>query len=90
MSHEVANLTHAEATASLPVLHYARCVDDSQRPPNHTGDWPQAGTLYPVRLVESRLEGMDLVHVLGFQADAPYFNAFAPHRFQLVAEVWLN
>lgn len=90
MSQEVTNLTCAEATASLPVLHYARCVDASQRPANHVGDWPEEGQVYPVRFVDSRLEGLPLVHVLGFEANAPYFNAFAPHRFEVVEEVWLN
>ncbi|TGE24371.1 hypothetical protein E5K00_03910 [Hymenobacter aquaticus] len=90
MAHEVANLTLAEATAHAPFVDYARCIDASSRPFNHVGDWPEEGQLYPVRVVESHLEGMPLVHVLGFQAEAPYYNAYAPHRFELLHTVWLN
>ncbi|UYZ59665.1 hypothetical protein [Hymenobacter latericus] len=90
MSYEVANLSLAEATQLEPVLHYAICIDADNRPGNHVGDWPEEGKVYPVRLVTSKLEGMELVHVLGFQAEAPYYNAFAPHRFAVVAEVFLN
>jgi hypothetical protein len=90
MSNEVANLSLAEATRTEPVLHYAYCVDADNRPANHTGDWPEEGRVYPVRLIPSRLEGMPLVHVLGFEGAAPYYNAFGPHRFEVVAEVWLN
>jgi len=87
---EVASHTLAEATASAPFLDYAVCIDDSQRPANHVGDWPVKGIIYPVRVVESRTEGIPLVHVLTFQGEAPYFNAFAPHRFELLERVWLN
>jgi hypothetical protein len=90
MEREVANLSYAEATGRLPVLHYARCVDNGNRPANHVGDWPEQDQLYAVRLVPSKTEGIDLVHVLSFQGEAPYFNAFGPHRFELVAELWLN
>ena len=90
MSHEVANLDMAAATRHLPVVHYAYCTDASDRPLNHRGDWPEEGTLYPIRVVPSRLEGMELVHVLNFEGEAPYYNAFGPQRFAVVAEVWLN
>lgn len=87
---EITNLTLAEATRSLPCVEYARCVDADNRPHNHVGDWPEAGRIYPVRVVNSRLEGMPLVHVLGFQGEAPFYNAFAPHRFEMVVDAWLN
>ncbi|MBT2558789.1 hypothetical protein J7E24_13410 [Hymenobacter sp. ISL-91] len=88
--YEVDNLTLAEATRHAPFIDYARCLDADQRPHNHVGDWPEAGRLYPIRTVESRMEGMALVHVLGFEGEAPYYNAFAPHRFELLLTVWLN
>ncbi|QIX63095.1 hypothetical protein HER32_18735 [Hymenobacter sp. BT18] len=87
---EVANLTLSEATRTEPVLHYAYCIDASNRPANHMGDWPEEGKIYPVRLVPSKVEGLELVHVLGFEGNAPYFNAFSPHRFEIAAEVYLN
>jgi hypothetical protein len=43
-----------------------------------------------VRVVESRLEGIPLIHVLTFMGDAPYYNAFAPHRFQITHRLYLN
>jgi hypothetical protein len=30
------------------------------------------------------------VHVLTFAGDAPYYNAFAPHRFQIAHRLYLN
>ncbi|AII52131.1 hypothetical protein N008_09090 [Hymenobacter sp. APR13] len=90
MAYEVDNLTLAEATRHAPFVDYARCVDDSQRPYNHVGDWPAEGELYPVRVVDSRTEGIPLIHVLGFQGEAPFYNAFAPHRFEVILTVWLN
>ncbi|MCC2545335.1 hypothetical protein LJY25_02675 [Hymenobacter sp. BT175] len=90
MSFEVTNLSLSEATRHAPFVEYARCVDASGRPFNHSGDWPEEGALYPVRVVQSHLEGMALVHVLGFKAEAPYYNAFAPHRFELLHTIWLN
>jgi hypothetical protein len=87
---EVANHTFAEATSAAPYLDYAVCVDADNRPANHVGDWPEAGSVYPVRVVESRAEGIPLVHVLTFRGEAPYYNAFAPHRFEIVERVWLN
>ena len=87
---EVANHTLAEATLAAPYLDYAVCIDADNRPAKHVGDWPVAGQAYPVRVVESRTEGLDLVHVLGFEGEAPYFNAFAPHRFEFLERVWLN
>lgn len=87
---EVACYTLAEATTAAPYLDYARCVDAGNRPANHSGDWPTVGEMYPVRVVESRLEGIPLVHVLTFDGSAPYYNAFAPHRFELTHRVFLN
>ncbi len=87
---EVASYTLAEATAAAPYLDYARCVDAGSRPANHAGDWPEAGRVYPVRIVDSRLEGIPLVHVLTFDGPAPYYNAFAPHRFELTHRLYLN
>ena len=89
-SMEVANHTLAEATTTAPYIDYAVCLDDESRPANHVGDWPTKGTVYPVRLAESRVEGIALVHVLNFVGEAPYYNAFAPHRFQIVERMWLN
>jgi hypothetical protein len=87
---EVASYTLAEATTAAPYLDYARCVDDDNRPANHVGDWPVKGEVYPVRIVESRLEGIPLVHVLTFTGEAPYYNAFAPHRFEITCREYLN
>ncbi|MBC6991086.1 MULTISPECIES: hypothetical protein [Hymenobacter] len=90
MEYEVGNLSLQEATRHAPVVDYARCIDVSKRPANHAGDWPEEGKLYPVRVVNSLLEGMPLIHILGFQAEAPYYNAYAPHRFQMLYTMWLN
>jgi hypothetical protein len=87
---EVTNLTFAEATRTEPMVQYAFCIDASNRPANHVGDWPEEGKLYPVRTVPSKVEGMELVHVLGFEGEAPYYNAFGPHRFDILTEVFLN
>lgn len=87
---EVGCYTLAEATTAAPFLDYAVCLDDSARPANHSGDWPVQGQVYPVRVVDSRLEGIPLVHVLTFLGDAPYYNAFAPHRFQITHRLYLN
>ncbi|MBD2770347.1 hypothetical protein IC235_20865 [Hymenobacter sp. BT664] len=87
---EVANHTIAEATTTAPYLDYAVCRDASNRPANHVGDWPVEGVIYTVRVAESRVEGIPLIHVLGFEGEAPYFNAFAPHRFEILERVWLN
>lgn len=87
---EVANHTFAEATSAAPYLDYAICIDADNRPANHVGDWPVEGQAYPVRVVESRTEGLELVHILGFEGEAPYFNAFAPHRFEFFERMWLN
>jgi len=83
---EVSNHSLAEATNTAPFLDYAVCVDDDNRPAKHVGDWPVRGRVYPVRVTE----GSDLVHVLGFRGEAPYFNAFAPHRFDIIERLWLN
>ncbi|WP_035568098.1 hypothetical protein [Hymenobacter sp. IS2118] len=87
---EVSNHTVAEATTTAPYLDYAVCVDADNRPAKHSGDWPIEGGIYTVRIAESRSEGIALVHVLGFEGEAPYFNAFAPHRFRIIERVWLN
>ena len=78
-------MTMAEATTARPCIFYAVCVNDKNRPENHVGDWPVEGDIYPVCVVESKMEGMALVHVLGFQGDAPYYNAFSPERFDMCA-----
>ena len=80
----------AEATRTAPFLDYAVCVDDSNRPANHVGDWPMKGRVYAVRVVESRTEGIPLIHVLTFKGEAPYYNAFAPHRFEITCREYLN
>lgn len=87
---EVSNHTLAEATTTAPFIDYAVCVNDEHRPAKHVGDWPVQGQVYPVRVTEGKAEGSDLVHVLGFRGEAPYFNAFAPHRFDIIERLWLN
>lgn len=73
----------------LPVQQFARCIDDTARPNGHIGDWPQAGHIYPVRVLPHVRTGQSQVHVLGFYAERPY-GAFATRRFEQVATVWLN
>lgn len=73
----------------IPVQQYARCVDASRRPADHIGDWPEPGRVYPVQLRRNARTQQPQVHVLGFYAERPY-GAFAPHRFETVAQVWLN
>ncbi len=87
---EVACHSLAEATLIAPYLDYAVCVNDEARPANHVGDWPVAGQVYAVRVVNSKLEGIPLIHVLEFRGEAPYYNAFAPHRFEVLERVYLN
>ncbi|NRT20162.1 hypothetical protein HNP98_003001 [Hymenobacter sp. 9A] len=72
-----------------PVQLFARCVNADQRPADFIGDWPTAGRVYPVRVLPHARTGQPQVHVLGFYAERPY-GAFAAHRFEQVAEVWLN
>lgn len=72
-----------------PVQHFARCVDDSCRPADYVGEWPNAGQVYPVRVLAHARTGQPQVHILGFYAEAPY-GAFAARRFAPVASVWLN
>lgn len=87
---EVTNLTLDQVTRQTAILTYARCVDAGNRPANHVGDWPEEGVVYPVHLVNSKMEGLPLVHVLGFEGAAPYFNAFSEHRFEPVAFLSVN
>ena len=72
-----------------PVQQFARCVDAARRPADYVGEWPEAGRVYPVRVLPHVRTGEPQVHVLGFYAEAPY-GAFAPRRFEPVATVWLN
>ena len=72
-----------------PVQVFARCIDAHNRPADYIGDWPQPGQVYAVRVLPHVRTGQAQVHVLGFYAERPY-GAFAPHRFEPVAEVWLN
>lgn len=72
-----------------PVQHFARCVDASRRPADYVGEWPEAGCVYPVRVLPHVRTGEPQVHILGFYAEAPY-GAFAARRFEHVASVWLN
>ena len=90
MPYPVANLTLAEALLISPVLEYAICTDASDRPDDHIGDWPEEGQVYPVRVVQNASSGHMLVHVLGFEAEAPRFNTFEPRRFRLICSAWLN
>ncbi|GAC1598584.1 MAG: hypothetical protein NVS3B25_24590 [Hymenobacter sp.] len=87
---EVADHTLAEATPTAPCIDYAVCVNAENRPAKHVGDWPVQGQVYPVRVTAGKAEGSDLVPVLGCHGEAPYFNAFAPHRFEIIERVWLN
>ncbi|WP_044001420.1 hypothetical protein [Hymenobacter swuensis] len=73
----------------LPLQQYARCIDASQRPADHIGDWPAPGQVYPVQMRRNARTGNVQVHVLGFYAERPY-GAFAQHRFEPVAQIWLN
>jgi hypothetical protein len=73
----------------LPVQQFARCVNDTDRPDGYIGDWPTAGQVYPVRVLPHVRSGKLHVHILGFYAERPY-GAFAAHRFEEVATVWLN
>ncbi|TGE14184.1 hypothetical protein [Hymenobacter elongatus] len=73
----------------IPMQQYARCIDASQRPSNHIGDWPEVGGVYPVQYRANAHTGQLQVHVLGFYAERPY-GAFGNHRFEPVAQFWLN
>lgn len=75
------NVTLADATSVSPFTQYAMCINADNRPAKHNGDWPMMGTIYPVRLMPSKTEGIDIVHILGFEGYAPYFNGFSIERF---------
>ncbi|UYZ57905.1 hypothetical protein [Hymenobacter latericus] len=90
MSFPHSNLSWTDAIQRSPVLDYARCTDASGRPPQHEGDWPIEGFVYPVRLVQDAKTGAQMIYILGFSAAAPHFNGFAPHRFRMVCSMWLN
>lgn len=85
-----ANVTLGDVTSVLPMVEYAICVDSSSRPHNHVGDWPDEQKIYPVRAMESKMDGIPVVHVLGFQGEAPYFNAYSVERFVPLFQLWLN
>ncbi|WP_215135785.1 hypothetical protein [Hymenobacter sp. ISL-91] len=68
---------------------YARCVNARNRPTDYIGDWPACGQVYPVQLRRNAYNGEWQVQVLGFYAERPY-GTFARHRFEFVAQVWLN
>ncbi len=87
---EITNLTLADVTRRDPHLTYARCIDASNRPAKHEGDWPEEGKVYPVYLVDSKMEGIPLLHILGFEGKAPYYNAFSHTRFELIGWACLN
>ncbi|WBA42281.1 hypothetical protein [Hymenobacter canadensis] len=82
-------MSKVKLPVSPPVQLYARCIDASRRPTDHVGDWPEAGRVYPVQMRRNVRTGQPQVHVLGFYAERPY-GAFARHRFEKVAQVWLN
>ncbi|GGF22399.1 hypothetical protein GCM10011383_37540 [Hymenobacter cavernae] len=86
MQPDVLNLTLSDATRHLPYLTYARCIDAADRPAQHSGDWPIAGDVYPVRLDETS----QALHILCFEGFYPYYNLYAIQRFELLADVWLN
>ena len=72
-----------------PVQLFVRCINAENRPANYVGDWPRAGCVYPVRVLPHVHTRQAQVHIQGFYAERPY-GAFAPHRFERLAEVWLN
>ena len=82
-------MSNVKLPTPLPVQQFARCVNDAQRPTDYIGDWPEMGRVYPVRVLPHVRTGQPQVHVLGFYAERPY-GAFAAHRFEAVADVWLN
>ena len=82
-------MSNVKLPTPLPLQQFARCVNDAQRPVDYIGDWPQAGLVYAVRVLPHVRTGLPQVHVLGFYAERPY-GAFAAHRFERVADVWLN
>jgi hypothetical protein len=62
-------------------LTYVRCERDDNRPFNHVGDWPEQGQWYATRPVNSRADGIPGIRIMGFSANAPYFNSYAIDRF---------
>lgn len=82
-------MSNVKLPTPLPMQQFARCVNDAQRPADYVGDWPEAGRVYAVRVLPHVRTGHPQVHVLGFYAERPY-GAFAAHRFEQVADVWLN
>ena len=82
-------MSNVKLPTPAPVQLFARCVNDAHRPSDHVGDWPTAGQIYPVRMLRHAHTRQSQVQVLGFYAERPY-GAFATHRFEGVAEVWLN
>ena len=82
-------MSNIQLPIPLPVQQYARCVNNSQRPADYIGDWPETGRVYAVRVLQHAYTKQPQVQVLGFYAERPY-GAFAPHRFEPVADVWLN
>jgi hypothetical protein len=69
------------------LLTYAQCIDDSNRPFNHEGDWPVKGEWYLTRPVESHADGMPGIRIIGFEGKAPYYNSFSLERFDLQADM---
>lgn len=82
-------MSNVKLPTPAPVQLFARCVNDAHRPADYVGDWPEIGQVYHVRMLRHATSGQPQVRVLGFYAERPY-GAFAPHRFEAVAEVWLN
>jgi hypothetical protein len=82
-------MRNTQLPTPLPVQQFARCIDDTARPSGYIGDWPQAGRVYPVQVRPHVRTGKAHVHVLGFYAEQPY-GAFAAHRFEPVATLWMN
>ncbi|WP_426490937.1 hypothetical protein [Hymenobacter sp. 102] len=82
-------MSKTQLPVPLPLQQFARCVDATRRPVDHIGDWPTSGRVYPIQMRRHAHTGELQVHVLGFYAEQPY-GAFAKHRFEPVAQVWLN
>lgn len=64
-----------------PHLTYVRCEDAGNRPFNHKGDWPEEGQWYLARPVSSRADGVPGMRLIGFSANAPYYNSYSIERF---------
>jgi hypothetical protein len=65
------------------LLTYVRCIDDSDRPADHVGDWPVAGRWYLTRPVRTENSPYPGIRIVDFEGEAPYYNTFSHKRFDL-------